>query len=499
MIPLLDAIFDHWAWFTPVLLGTAIAMSVATVGFVLLDRRCQSQSAISWVLLVIVAPLVGPIVYWTFGRAWLSGRRQAAYARVAEERREARLRLEASGGAEYLRDAREAVQRVLARDQRHLATQAATISGDFPTGGNTIEIFEEADELFARIASDVDRAERHVHVEFYIALDDSTSARVFAALERAAKRGVECRLLLDGLGSRGFLKSARHDELLEAGVKVVEALPVGVLRRRFGRIDLRNHRKIVVIDGAVGYIGSHNLAAKDFKVKQKYAPWIDATMRVHGPAANDLQKIFIEDWFLETDEELLSLVRAPAAAAPAPAIAQVLGTGPSTYESAMPQLILSLVHLAEDEVVLTTPYFVPDEPTLAALLTAARRGVRTVLVLPEQNDSPLVKLASRKFYWRLLEAGVEIWLYRGGLLHAKTIVTDGHTSLMTSANLDRRSFELNLEASLVVYDAEVSRRLRAVQEGYLGRARRIDKDAWFARPAWKRLVENAFGLLSPLL
>jgi cardiolipin synthase len=165
----------------------------------------------------------------------------------------------------------------------------------------------------------------------------------------------------------------------------------------------------------------------------------------------------------------------------------------------MPQLVLSIVHLAEDEVVLTTPYFVPDEPALAAMLTAARRGVRTVLVVPEHNDSLLVKLASRKFYQRLLEAGVEIWQYRGGLLHAKTIVADGRTSLMTSANLDRRSFELNLEASLVVYDERVSASLRAVQQGYLAKSRRIVPSEWYARPAWKRLIENAVGLLSPLL
>jgi cardiolipin synthase len=474
-------------------------LSLATLAAVLLDRRCRSQSAISWVLLVIVAPLVGPIIYWIFGKAWLSRKREAAYVEVAAERREARLREEASGAGAMRRTARETVLRALSPDQRLLAVQAASISGDFPVGGNDIEIFEEADDLFARMVEDIEAAEQHVHIEFYIALEDRTTAPVFAALERAALRGVACRLLLDGIGSRALLLSERHSQLRAAGVQVVEALPVGIVRRRFGRIDLRNHRKIVVIDRAIGYIGSHNLAAKDFKVKERYAPWIDATMRVAGPAANDLQKIFAEDWFLETDEELWNLIGQGVLDGHTSALAQVLGTGPATYESAMPQLILSIVHLAEEEVVLTTPYFVPDEPALASLLTAARRGVRTVLVVPEQNDSWLVKLASRKFYQRLLDAGVEIWHYRGGLLHAKTIVVDGKTSLMTSANLDRRSFELNLEASLVVYDGETSRRLRAVQEGYLARSRRISAREWHARPAWKRLVENAVGLLSPLL
>jgi cardiolipin synthase len=322
---------------------------------------------------------------------------------------------------------------------------------------------------------------------------------VFAALDRAARRGIECRVLLDGIGSRAFLAGGRADALRASGVRLVEALPVGFLRSRFGRIDLRNHRKIVVIDRKIGYIGSHNLAAKDFKIKEKYAPWIDATMRVAGPSVNDLQRIFVEDWYLETDEDLRRLVGQGSLDGHTQSMAQVLGTGPATYESAMPQLILSIVHMAEEEVVLTTPYFVPDEPSLAALLTAARRGVRTVLVVPEHNDSLFVKLASRKFFQRLLDSGVEIWQYRGGLLHAKTIVVDGKTCLMTSANLDRRSFELNLEASLVVYDAATSSRLRRVQEGYLSRSTRIRPFDWYRRPAWKRLIENAVGLLSPLL
>lgn len=474
-------------------------MSVATVIVVLLDRRCRSQTAISWVLLVMVAPFVGPIIYWTLGKPWLSGKRVRDYRTVAEDRAEVRRREEAAGGSASRRRSREIVFGALTNEQRMIARQAATISGDFPLPGNEIEVFDDADHLFARMEDDIDRAERHVHVLFYIALDDETSCGVFRALERAARRGVQCRLLLDGLGSRSFLKSDRRTELENAGVKVVEALPVGIVRRRFGRIDLRNHRKIVVIDAGIGYIGSHNLASKEFKVKEKFAPWVDATTRIRGPVANDLQKIFVEDWFLESDEELWDMVMQPPFDGAPPAIAQILGTGPATYESAMPQMVLSLVNLAEREIVLTTPYFVPDEPALAALMTAARRGVRTVLIIPERIDSRLVQMASQKFFQRLLDAGVEIWRFEGGLLHAKTIVADGRTSLMTSSNLDRRSFELNLEVSMVVYDAVVSEKIRALQERYLKSSRRISASEWYRRPAWKRLRDNLVGLLSPLL
>jgi cardiolipin synthase len=499
MLPILRQIFSEWPWFAPTILAVSVAMSMVTVAFVLLDRRCRSQTAISWVLLVIAAPFVGPIIYWTFGKPWLSAKRLRDYREVAADRAEVRRREEAAGGSAMRRRMRDVILSAMTQDQRHIARQATTVSGDFPTSGNDIELFDDADALFSQIERDIDNAERHVHVEYYIALDDETSCGVFRALERAAQRGVVCRVLFDGLGSRAFLKSARREDLERAGVEIVEALPVGLIRRRFGRIDLRNHRKIVVIDGTIGYIGSHNLASKEFRIKERFAPWVDATMRVHGPGANDLQKIFVEDWFLETDEELWQLVLQSPGDGAEPAIAQVLGTGPATYESAMPQIILSLVHLAEEEVILTTPYFVPDEPSLAALMTAARRGVRTVLIVPAKIDSRLVQMASQKFFQRLLEAGVEIWCYEGGLLHSKTIVADGRTCLMTSANLDRRSFELNLEASMLVYDQKVSAKLRALQERYLRESRRISPSEWYRRPAWKRLRDNAVGLLSPLL
>lgn len=484
---------------TSVLAVLSVVIAAVTVAAVLADRRSRSQTAISWVLLIVIAPLVGAIVYWVFGRTWLSRRRERAYREVAEERAELRRRADASGRALVRAAARDAVASALVEGERRLAVQAASISGEYPVGGNEIEIFDEADELFERLARDIDAAKHHVHVLFYIALDDEASRPVFVALERAAARGVRCRLLLDGFGSRPFLLGAMAARLAAAGVQVVEALPVGLVRSKVSRIDLRNHRKIVVIDGLIGYIGSHNLAARDFKVKARYAPWIDATVRVCGPVATDLQKIFAEDWYLETDEALWDLVVEGPVALASPAVAQVLATGPTTYESAMPQMILSMVHMAEEEVVLTTPYFVPDEPTLAALLVAARRGVRTVLVVPERVDSWPVALASRKFFQRLLEAGVEIWQYRGGLLHTKTVVIDGRTSMITSANLDRRSFELNLEASLVVYDDATSAALRRLQDGYLARSTRIDPEAWYARPAWKRAIENGVGLLSPIL
>jgi cardiolipin synthase len=265
------------------------------------------------------------------------------------------------------------------------------------------------------------------------------------------------------------------------------------------RIDLRNHRKIVVIDGAIGYCGSTNIADAAFAIKPKFAPWVDASVRIHGPVAWDLQMLFVEDWFLGTEESLDEMLHYQPLAQPDGVPGQLIGTGPSSYNEALRQLIQSAFHMARQELIMTTPYFVPDEATLSALCTAARRGVQTILVLPARNDSPLVAAASRSQYAMLLDAGVEIHEFQRGLLHAKTMTIDRNLAMIGSANLDRRSFELNLEVSLMVYDQDFASQLRFLQRGYMDASRPVDRAAWNRRPWPTQLVQNAAGTLGPLL
>ena len=252
-------------------------------------------------------------------------------------------------------------------------------------------------------------------------------------------------------------------ELRDAKVEVVAALPVGLFRAFLNRIDLRNHRKLVVIDSMIAYSGSHNLADGAFKIKKNFAPWVDAAVRAEGPIAADLQRIFVEDWFLETGRDLSRTMPIALQHQAGGAIVQALATGPSTYPGAMPQIVV------------------------------------TILVVPRRNDSWLVEHASRHFFSRLLEAGVEIWEFKPGLLHAKTIVVDGQISLMTSANLDRRSFELNLELALVLYDSDASSEIRRLQDGYIHDSVRIDRARWNRRGAHHRILENLCGILAPIL
>lgn len=470
-----------------------VLLALLTAIQVLTNRRMRAASATSWILLIAVLPLLGCVLYWLAGQPWLQRRRRE---RVERRREQLGTRMQ-TAKAMRARPVREGLED-MPSGTRGLATLACQISGLPPVAGNDVEYLTDADELFSRLVEDIDEAREHVHVLYYIAIADDSATPVMDAMARAARRGVEVRFLFDSIGSRPFRTSSKRDELVAAGVRVVEALEAGLFRALFQRIDLRNHRKIVVIDGKIGYVGSHNLAAPDFKVKKAQAAWVDATARIEGPAANELQRVFIEDWWVESEEPVEKLVR-PVDVGKGGSLVQVVATGPTFDEGSMPQVIGTCLHLAQREVILTTPYFVPDEPTMMAIVTAARRGVKVTLVLPEHNDSYIVKLASQSYFERLLDAGVRLLEFRGGMLHAKTITVDDTIGLMTSANLDRRSFEINFEVSLLLYDADATLAMREIQESYIERSEPIFREVWAKRSGLRRLISNAVGLASPVL
>ncbi|MGB5299361.1 MAG: cardiolipin synthase, partial [Thiogranum sp.] len=346
-----------------------------------------------------------------------------------------------------------------------------------------------------------DAAGQYVHLLFYIWLPDGNGCRIVEALKRAAARGVTCRAMADDLGSRIMIHSEHWQAMRDAGVHVAAALPIGnpLLRPLKGRIDLRNHRKIVVIDGRITYCGSQNCADPEFLIKAKYAPWVDIMMRFEGPIAVQNQHLFASDWMTYVDEDLDALLR-QSVPAPRPGIAaQVIGTGPTVRYSAMPELFESLMHAARHELVITTPYYVPDESMLGALCAAAYRGVDTTIVFPARNDSWIVAAASRSEYADLLTAGVKIYEYVGGLLHTKSLALDGEVTLIGSANMDRRSFELNYENNILFYDSALTADVRQRQQDYIARSRPVDPETVAAWPMTRRLWNNTIAMLGPLL
>ena len=380
-----------------------------------------------------------------------------------------------------------------------VARLAHAVSGTGTRPGNRLKLYSETDHVVDGLIEDIDRAVSSCNLLFYIWLPDRNGLRVGRALARAAGRGVTSRVLVDCHGAAQFLKSALCKEMKAAGVRVVGALPGGLLRIGAQRLDIRNHRKVAVIDGRIAWTGSQNIADAAFAIKAKYAPWVDLMVRLEGPAVQDLQVLFAEDWLLETEDSHEAIIGEPLPPFAEGVPIQIIGSGPLSHNRALVNLTQVGLLQADNEIVLTTPYFVPDETTMSALCTAAESGVATNLVVPEHNDSPLVAAASRSYYEALLESGVAIYEYRLGLLHAKTLTVDRATSVVATANMDRRSFELNFEVSLIAFDRQFSSRLRAVQQSYIEDSKRVDGKRWQQRGWPKRLWENAAGTLAPLL
>ncbi len=452
----------------------------------------EPASRIAWVVVIAVVPVLGVVVYILFGETNIGKRRSTRAREVLEKLPRVAGTTQADG---------EPIAAAIPETYEHLFRTVHSISG-FPTvGGNTAKLFSVSDETIAAIVNDIDNAKEHVHLLFYIWLTDNNGCRVVEALKRAAARGVTCRAMADNLGSRVMIDSPHWSDMKAAGVRLGVALPIGNLIRRMlrGRIDLRNHRKIVVIDDDITYCGSQNCADAEFRVKPKYAPWVDTVMRFEGPIARQNQHLFVSDWMTYVDEDLTATLTAPLPAPTAGFVAQAFGTGPTVRNSAMPEMFESMMYTARREIVITTPYYVPDESMQNALCAAARRGVDTTVVMPARNDSFIVGAASHSYYADLLEAGVKIHEYVGGLLHAKTFTIDGTVTLIGSANMDRRSFDLNYENNILLFDAKMTGELRTLQQQYIAKSNTVTSEMVAAWPLRRRLLNNCIAMLGPLL
>ena len=465
-----------------------LAAELLVLGRAMLRPNREPASRLAWVIVIIVLPVVGIIAYLLLGEA-----------RVSRTRRELGRAIDASlplpafdeGAANFIAATPYAAPFALARSVNRLG----------PTGGNRATLAADSNAAIDQIVADMDAARDHVHCCFYIWLADTNGLKLKDALIRAAGRGVTVRVLADALGSRQLIRSIHWREMNELMVKLKVALPVGnlLLTMTRGRVDLRNHRKLVVVDNVIAWCGSQNAADPEFRVKPHYAPWVDLMARFIGPVARHWQFLFVSDWMGEGGEDLSALLTGPAPAADGPILAQVIGTGPTLPYAAMTACFAELVHSARRELVVTTPYFVPDEQLLYALLSAARRGVAVRLLLPERNDSRIVAAASRSLYRDLLASGVELYEYRLGLLHAKTMVADATTALIGSANLDRRSFELNFENNILLHDPAFAAEIRARQDEWLADCRRVTLEDVDRFGLLARLWQNFLAMFGPLL
>lgn len=469
---------------------------MAAVTLRVLLRRPARGVALAWLLLALMLPYVGAILYFLIGERRISRGRAERLARMQGDFKKIT--------APHLAENR--LQRgsaPLMPEQQPLERAAESFFGAPAFSGNCLSLGSHTLDMLKHIAADIDTAQRSVLVEFYIWNAGGLTRDVLEAVVRAARRGVKCLVLIDAMGAGSWWKGPEPGLLREAGVELRAALPVGLLHGIAGRTDLRLHRKIVVVDGGVAWTGSMNMVdPRFFKQDSGVGEWVDAMVRIEGPVAGVLAAVMISDWVAEggvTLENVLAETGLVPVAPKGSVSVQVLASGPGESGDGLLQLMLALINGARREVVLTTPYFVPEDSLVTALRGAAARGVRVIVILPRRIDSMLVRHASRSFFDEVISAGAEIYEFKGGLLHTKSITIDGQQAMFGTANFDMRSLWLNYEVSLLVYDRDFVTDLRTLQQTYLDDADAVMLVPWAKRPVGARLIESTMRLLTPLL
>lgn len=468
------------------------AAIVLAFGFHMIAVRRPVAVAFAWFLIVILVPILGVALYILIGERPVGRKLTRKITRMNREYE----KITESMCQEFACDRQK-----LPVEGRALSLLAESKNGSPVVAGNKIELHTDSLKILQSFIDEINQAKKSLHMEFYIWALGGDADRVCEALITASKRGVACRVLLDSLGSKDWFKSPWPARFRKAGIQVTEALPIQIGRFQFRRADLRLHRKIFVIDGAVVWTGSMNLVdPRTFKQDSGVGEWVDAMVRIEGPVAAQFELTFAFDWSVDNPSITSFKDREPVASPrEGGALAQEFSSGPVYRDDILYQVLLSAIMDAREELTITTPYFGPDDGLIQALMAAAARGVKVTLIVPKLNDSTLVAWSSKSFYEDLMNAGVVIAEFHGGLLHTKSLLIDKRIAIFGSVNFDQRSLRLNFEISLIVYNLEFCLKLEKLIESYLAQSDFVNPKAWAKRPAWRRYLENAAHLTSPLL
>lgn len=470
---------------TLLLLGHLLTLSL--LPSVLMKKKRQPVSTVAWVLVIALVPYLGGLFYLIFGI-------NRVERRTASKRRAAEI---IAGHLTELGQYHVMVDEIVDERSRQMARLACKLSVTRPTFGNAIEIIPKTTQTLAEITAAVNAAEHSVHLEYYIWQPDETGTELRNLLIKKAREGLKVRFLYDAVGS---LRLTGHflQPMRDAGIMVASFLPGPTFRERWS-INLRSHRKIVVVDGNIGFTGGMNIGDEYLGKNPQFGYWRDTHLMMRGPSVLQLQQVFVEDWFFATGEKLLLTELFPDCRDSGDQTAQVIAGGPDNDQETLHALFFGAINEAEQRVTLVTSYFVPTLPLVAALETAARRGVRVRLLLSGSSAHHTTILAARSYYDTLLACGVEIYEYTGGMLHSKTLTIDGRWSFVGTPNFDARSLLLNFEVGLILYEKQAAETLEEQFEQDLTSAKRIHLQGWNDRPWRTVLAENFCRMFSPVL
>ena len=487
----IDQAWPNWLIF--VLLLVDLVIRIVALGWIPHNRR--PSVALGWLLAIFLIPYVGILVFVLLGSAKLPKRRRDKQSQINDLIRD-QLRNRAIIG-----------QRDHMPEPLSTAAQLNFDLGALPmTHGNGFELHVDNHACMEAMADAVDRAKRFVHFEFYIVAIDDTTRRLLESLLAAHRRGVSVRILIDHVGSLGYPGYSDLVKRLDAsGVSWRRALPIRPWRGEYQRPDLRNHRKILVVDGDVAFTGSQNIIDRSYNKRRnlrKGFQWKDLSLECTGPVVEELDAVFLTDWYSETDEIVEEPDGFDLEAPDSGGIqAQVVPSGPGFEDENNLRLFNHLIYNANRSVVVCSPYFVPDESLLHALTTEARSGVEVRLYVGETSDHWLTHRAQQSYYDELVRAGVRIFMYHAPtVLHSKFLIIDDEVSIIGSSNMDERSFAMNLEVTMFIVSKEFTQRMYELEaQRYAPNSVELDVEDWADRSLLKKYVENVARLTSSLL
>jgi cardiolipin synthase len=489
-------VFDITMTGWTLIVAAVVDLIVRVTAIIVVPRNRRPATAVAWLMAIFLIPYIGVLVFLLIGSYKLPKKRRDKQQAINQ------FILETTEGIELVtkNHAWPPWLESVVELNRNLGAMPLV-------GGNNASLIGDYAKSIQSMAADVAKARRYVHVEFYIMAYDPTSKVFFDALGAAVERGVTVRVLLDHIAS---IRSPHHRrttrKLTELGVQWSFMLPVQPLRGKYQRPDLRNHRKLLIIDGKIGYMGSQNMIDRSYNTRgniRRGLQWQDLMTRLEGPIVAGLNAIFITDWYSETNELLMRetdpITPEVIEEQPDALDCQVVPSGPGFEGENNLRLFLALLYYAQTKIIVTSPYFVPDEAMLYAITTATQRGVEVELFVSEIGDQGLVYHAQRSYYEALLRAGVRIYMYRAPyILHAKHFTIDDDVAVIGSSNMDMRSFSLNMEVSLMVRGRSFVTEMRVVEDGYRRLSRELTLDEWLKQPLRSTVLDNLARLTSAL-
>jgi len=474
------------SWQTFLFLFFIFEWIIRLIMIFIVPRNRHPSSAITWLLLIMIAPSLGTLFYIFFGNP-----------KLPKVRRHAQFRADARVNKTLHAIEKKYPHTVTSshvRSMKGVSELSKTLGGLPAFNGNSVSFITEYSQMIDEQAKAIDAAHTYVHIAYFILVLDEETEPLFAAMENAIKRGVAVRVMYDRFATKRYPNYKKTLNRLSAiGAAWHPMLPYNIIPgKNFTRFDLRNHRKIMIIDGVVAYSGSSNIIKRDYHRKDGLL-YEDMLMKLTGPVVWQCHTVFRADWYAETGETLSSLVDNAAVLPPETGTSQVqvLPSGPSHNDDNNLMIYTNLFHIAQRRISIVVPYFIPDESVMTAITSAAKRGVDVTIINSEIIDKTLTGHAQRSYYNELLAAGVKIHLRKKPIfLHNKQILIDDDIAVVGSSNLDTRSFELSMEVTFLIYDAEVVKKLEAIEDDYLSYATRISQVSWQGRPLRLRMLDS---------